>query len=165
MFYCNVVLSIERGRESTISSNAEVYLEISDKSSLAESSQFLAFIRMAKCALLTSLFLLSSLASLQAERINSIVTKTSDCLFCGMVEGVGYLTVKVSRNGEVQQTFSKVNVYNVPLYLRCVVALTVVCLAVWTVTGVSTGCPELLTPSRDQSQSVSQNIIEMRVML
>merc|ERR1712126_14463 len=30
-----------------------------------------------------------------AEKINSIATHTSDCIFCGMVEGVGYLTVKV----------------------------------------------------------------------
>merc|ERR1719189_2960736 len=50
---------------------------------------------MAKCGLLVSLLVLSSLACLRAERINSISTKTSDCLFCGMVEGVGYLTVKV----------------------------------------------------------------------
>merc|ERR1711971_323440 len=38
---------------------------------------------------------LSCITCLQAERINSIATKTSNCLFCGMVEGVGYLTVKV----------------------------------------------------------------------
>ena len=50
---------------------------------------------MAKSFLLISLLLLSSLAWLQAERIISISTKTSDCFFCGMVEGVGYLTVKV----------------------------------------------------------------------
>ena len=50
---------------------------------------------MAQCGLLTSLLVLASLACLRAERINSISTKTSDCLFCGMVEGVGYLTVKV----------------------------------------------------------------------
>ena len=54
---------------------------------------------MAKCGLLLSLLVLSSLACLRAERINSISTKTSDCLFCGMVEGVGYLTVKVSGGG------------------------------------------------------------------
>ena len=34
-----------------------------------------------------------------AEMINSIATHTSDCIFCGMVEGVGYLTVKVIIGG------------------------------------------------------------------
>ena len=38
---------------------------------------------------------LSCISWVQAERINSIATKTSDCFFCGMVEGVGFLTVQV----------------------------------------------------------------------
>ena len=47
-----------------------------------------------KVALL-SVFLVF-LASLAAgETINSISTHTNSCLFCGMVEGVGYLTAKV----------------------------------------------------------------------
>ena len=47
-----------------------------------------------KVALL-SIFLVC-LASLAAgETINSLSTHTNSCLFCGMVEGVGYLTAKV----------------------------------------------------------------------
>ena len=44
---------------------------------------------------LFSVFLvcLGSLAA--GESINSISTHTNSCLFCGMVEGVGYLTAKV----------------------------------------------------------------------
>ena len=39
--------------------------------------------------------MLSCISWVQAERINSIATKTPDCFFCGMVEGVGFLTVQV----------------------------------------------------------------------
>ena len=47
-----------------------------------------------KVALLsTFLVCLASLAS--GETINSLSTHTNSCLFCGMVEGVGYLTAKV----------------------------------------------------------------------
>ena len=47
-----------------------------------------------KVALL-SVFLVC-LASLAAgETINSLSTHTNSCLFCGMVEGVGYITAKV----------------------------------------------------------------------
>ena len=41
------------------------------------------------------ILILSCTTWVQAERVNSIAAKVSDCLFCGMVEGVGYLTVKV----------------------------------------------------------------------
>ena len=44
---------------------------------------------------LTYFLLLSCISWVKAERINAIATKTSDCFFCGMVEGVGYLTVQV----------------------------------------------------------------------
>lgn len=47
-----------------------------------------------KVALLsTFLVCLAGLAA--GETINSISTHTNSCLFCGMVEGVGYLTAKV----------------------------------------------------------------------
>ena len=47
-----------------------------------------------KVALLsTFLVCLASLAA--GETINSLSTHTNSCLFCGMVEGVGYLTAKV----------------------------------------------------------------------
>ena len=53
-----------------------------------------------KVALL-SVFLVC-LASLAAgETINSISTHTNSCLFCGMVEGVGYLTAKVRESREI----------------------------------------------------------------
>merc|ERR1712154_298999 len=44
-----------------------------------------------KVALL-SIFLVCLAAG---ETINSLSTHTNSCLFCGMVEGVGYLTAKV----------------------------------------------------------------------
>ena len=51
-----------------------------------------------KVALLsTFLVCLTSLAA--GETINSISTHTNSCLFCGMVEGVGYLTAKVRGSG------------------------------------------------------------------
>merc|ERR1712002_250081 len=44
---------------------------------------------------LTFVFLSMAVNFCKAERVNSISTHTQDCLFCGMVEGVGYLTLKV----------------------------------------------------------------------
>ena len=41
----------------------------------------------------TFLVCLASLST--GETINSLSTHTNSCLFCGMVEGVGYLTAKV----------------------------------------------------------------------
>merc|ERR1719219_339254 len=44
---------------------------------------------MAKCGLLVSLLVLSSLACLRAERINSISTKTSDCCLSRSLDSDG----------------------------------------------------------------------------
>ena len=51
----------------------------------------------------TFLVCLASLST--GETINSLSTHTNSCLFCGMVEGVGYLTAKVraeANDGEYQ---------------------------------------------------------------
>ena len=47
-------------------------------------------------ALCSLLLLCVGLQPAQGERINTLSTKVRDCLLCGMAEGVGYLTVKVS---------------------------------------------------------------------
>ena len=61
-----------------------------------------------KVALL-SVFLVC-LASLAAgETINSISTHTNSCLFCGMVEGVGYLTAKVRDMSMIANTRDSIN--------------------------------------------------------
>ena len=49
-----------------------------------------------KVVTLCSLLVCLSLQPARAERINTLATKVRDCLLCGMAEGVGYLTVKVS---------------------------------------------------------------------
>ena len=48
-----------------------------------------------KVALLST-FLVCLAPLVPGEMINSLATHTNSCLFCGMVEGVGYLTAKVT---------------------------------------------------------------------
>merc|ERR1712055_480951 len=50
---------------------------------------------------LVSIFLLLSLAyKSSAERITSVSTHTAGCFSCGMIEGTGYLTVKICGKGD-----------------------------------------------------------------
>ena len=61
-----------------------------------------------KVALLsTFLVCLASLAA--GETINSLSTHTNSCLFCGMVEGVGYLTAKVRDMSMIANTRDSMN--------------------------------------------------------
>ena len=47
--------------------------------------------RVLLCLVAAILFM----GNVSGERVNSITTKVNSCLTCGMIEGLGYITVKV----------------------------------------------------------------------
>ena len=97
-----------------------------------------------KVALL-SVFLVC-LASLAAgETINSISTHTNSCLFCGMVEGVGYLTAKV-------RELRRIKYQRLDECFRFVAAQTAVCQGASMMTAMLTGFRAKLIPSPEKSQ-------------
>ena len=98
--------------------------------------------------ILFSLVLLLAQQHVSMERVNSISTKVNSCLTCGMIEGLGYITVKVLRV-----------LSNVMMMInddRCVAVLTVVSPGVWTVM-VSTGSRDKLTSSRESKYNSDHN--------
>ena len=98
--------------------------------------------------ILFSLVLLLAQQHVSMERVNSISTKVNSCLTCGMIEGLGYITVKV------------LSVLSSVMMMidgdRCVAVLTVVSPGVWTVM-VSTGSRDKLTSSRESKYNSDHN--------
>ena len=100
--------------------------------------------------ILFSLVLLLAQQHVSMERVNSISTKVNSCLTCGMIEGLGYITVKVLR------VLSNVMMMMMIDDDRCVAVLTVVSPGVWTVM-VSTGSRDKLTSSRESKYNSDRN--------
>ena len=98
--------------------------------------------------ILFSLVLLLAQQRVSMERVNSISTKVNSCLTCGMIEGLGYITVKVLRVLDVMMMMIDDD--------RCVAVLTVVSPGVWTVM-VSTGSRDKLTSSRESKYNSDHN--------
>ena len=94
------------------------------------------------------------MSSVSGERVNSITTKVNSCLTCGMIEGLGYITVKVS-SSYFMVTMSD------PALSRCVAAPTAVCPGVWIVMA-STGCQANRTSSRERKYNITQGILNHR---
>ena len=90
----------------------------------------------------TFLVCLASLST--GETINSLSTHTNSCLFCGMVEGVGYLTAKVRAEANDSE-YQGLNDY-----FRFVAAQTAACQGASMMTVMLTGFQDRLTLSPER---------------
>ena len=99
-----------------------------------------------KVALLsTFLVCLASLST--GETINSLSTHTNSCLFCGMVEGVGYLTAKVRAEANDSE-YQGLNDYID--YFRFVAVQIAACQGASMMTAMLTGFQDRLTLSPER---------------